>query len=241
MVVRSPNRAAGPLARAALGAAEVARESARIHAFLHQTVIDAEVRATRRELVDTVRRRGGAHVLSFLDSDFLALADTSTLYDAIIDAAITIGDAPGVDLQTFDATHDVLRMAGHRGLPSRFLEFFDTVRATHPTACALALGSRRPVAVDDVRLSPIFRGRPTLHAMLDARSNAVYSYPLLAPSGDVLGVLSFHHPQAADNQERERMVACCAAVALSSALGRPAATVTGGSVPSMLVAPPGRA
>jgi hypothetical protein len=178
---------------------------------LQQRIIDAEVRATRHTLLRAVRRRGGTHAVTFLDEDFLAVADTPAIYEAIVDAAVTVGGASTADLQLYDPGAAGLRMAAHRGFPADFLAFFAVVDAAQPTACAQALVTRAPVLVDEVSRSPIFAGRSIRERLLDAGTRSVQSYPLLAPDGAVLGVLSFHGRQALPRASGAEAVARCAA------------------------------
>jgi hypothetical protein len=188
-----------------------AEEHERVLRQLQQCIIDVEVRATRRTLLRAVRRRGGAHAVSFLDEDFLAVADSPAIYEAIVDAAVTVGGASTADLQLYDPGAAVLRMAAHRGFPADFLAFFAVVDAAQPTACAQAWATREPVLVDDVSRSPIFAGRPTRERLLDAGTRSVQSYPLLAPDGAVVGVLSFHGGKAVPRASGAAVVARCAA------------------------------
>jgi hypothetical protein len=67
-----------------------------------QRLIDAETGAARRALMRAQRQRGGAHIATFLDDDFLIEAARPTIYGAIVDAAVTLGRAASVDLQLVD-------------------------------------------------------------------------------------------------------------------------------------------
>jgi GAF domain-containing protein len=59
-------------------------------------------------------------------------------------------------------------------------------------ACGEALKNRRRIVIDDVTESPVFRGKPALEVLLDAKVRAVQSTPLIGASGTMLGVLSTH-------------------------------------------------
>ena len=208
-----PRRAAVSFATAVAEHGWAVREHQRILAEQHQARIDSELRATRRALVGAARRRGAAQELGFLDEDFLAVADRPALFEAIIDAAVTTGGAACADLQLFDSDAGVLRIVAQWGLSSRFLDFFVTVDSGGSSACAVALSTRNSVSIEEVSRSPLFTpaGRDV---MLDAGSSAVYSYPLMTATGDVLGVLSLHRPTPADRSGNAAFVAHCAAQAL---------------------------
>ena len=194
---------------------QAVQERLRVQRNVEQKVIDREVRATRHDLVRAVRRRWTADVRTLLDDDFLTVADRPTVYEAIVDAAVVLGRATGADLQVYDPDVGVLRIAAQRGFSREFLAYFATVDAAGPTACAKALATREPVLVDNVSRSPIFVGQASLEPMLDAGSRSVQSYPVLAPDGEVLGVLSFHHRTSAPRSSRTEAVVCCAAQALA--------------------------
>ena len=95
------------------------------------------------------------------------------------------------DLQAYDSDAGVLRIAAQRGFSAEFLTFFATVDGTGPSACAVVLATGEAVLVD-VSRSPIFVGHTSRDVVLAAGSGAVYSFPLLAPAGEVAGVLSLH-------------------------------------------------
>jgi GAF domain-containing protein len=193
----------------------VARTAARIIAVQQQNLIDAEVRATRRELVRAIRRHS-EHTVAFLDEDFLAVADQAAIQLAIVEAAITVGGALRADLQLYDARAGLLRMAGQHGFPGQFLSYFAAIDKAQGTACSEVLSRREPVLVDDVSRSPIFRTQLTLEIMLDVGSHAVYSYPLHTAGGGLIGVLSFHHRIPIVQDGRTELVAHCAAYALTA-------------------------
>lgn len=205
--------AASRFERAAADHRSAAAQRLRVMGQYQQGLIDAEVRETRRVLLHGLWRRGGAQAGAILDEDFLAVADLPTVCAAIVDAAITVGAARCADLQLVDGRSGALRLAAQHGFPTRFLDFFATVHASHPTACAMALATGRPVFVDDVARSPVF-ARETLEPMLDAGSRAVYSYPLRTSDGTV-GVLSFHHSRPMSRDGGAVLVAHSAAEALS--------------------------
>ena len=210
----SPDPAAFDLAAAVADRRWLVEQRQRILAEQQQSRIDAELRATRRALVEAARRRGATRAVGFLDEDFLAVADRRALFKAIIDAAVTTGGAACADLQLYDDAGGVLRIAAQRGFSSQFLAFFATVDSTAPSACAVALATEAAVLVDDVSRSPIFAGQPSRDVVLAAGTRAVYSYPLITPVGHLLGVFSLHRPKPADRPDNAAFVAHCAAQAL---------------------------
>jgi GAF domain-containing protein len=191
----------------------VMEQQARIQAQHEQRLIDAEVRSSRRALIGALRRRAGPDVVALLDEDFLTVADSPTIYRAVLDAAVTVGGAESADLQLQERA-GVLSIVTQHGFSAEFLAFFATVDAAQPTACAKALATRRPVLVDDVRGSTIFAGQPTLKPLVEAGTRSVHSYPLITSGEDVIGILSFHYRKSAPASGRAELVARCAAEAM---------------------------
>jgi PAS domain S-box-containing protein len=103
---------------------------------------------------------------------------------------LTAADMGNVQLLDPDGA---LRIAVHHGFSSAFLDFFNAVRDGESAACAVAMGSREQVVVEDVLKSPIFAGTPALDILLGAGVRAVQSTPLISSSGNFVGMLSTHY------------------------------------------------
>jgi PAS domain S-box-containing protein len=121
---------------------------------------------------------------------------------AVIDTAIAITRADKGNLQLFDAITGVLTIAAQRGFDAPFLNFFAAVR-NDGSACAAAMKSGERAVVEDVRASEIFAGQPSREVMLDAGVCAVISTPLLASTGNLLGMISTHFAKPHRPDERE--------------------------------------
>jgi anti-anti-sigma factor len=193
----------------------VADERTRIIAALQQQTIDGEVRTTRRLLIARLRRRLRTDPGALSGEEFLAAADTPAVLDAILVAATVVGAADACDLQLYDQRTASLRITRQRGLADEFLANLAAVPADQPTTCATAASTGHPVLVDDITLSPIFAGRPTLDVMLAAGWLAVHSHPLHHDTGRLLGVLSFHYRTTTPHRGDRDLVARCAAEALT--------------------------
>ncbi len=94
--------------------------------------------------------------------------------DEIVAAAIELTGADKGNLQLFDPASRVLTIRAQRGFDEPFLRFFAAV-ADDICACGTAMGSRRRVIVEDVTSSDIFKGQPSLDALLQAGVRAVQS------------------------------------------------------------------
>lgn len=109
----------------------------------------------------------------------------------LLNSAIAATGADMGNIQLFNSSTNTLRIEAQLGFDSRFLEFFNCVHEGQ-AACGTALKTRSQVVVDDVTTSPIFAGSPSLEVMLDARSRAVQSTPIIGRTGAV-GILSTHY------------------------------------------------
>lgn len=93
------------------------------------------------------------------------------------------------------------KSASRHGFSKSFLDFFACVN--EETTCALAMQTRSRVVVGDVQAHPIFKGKRSGKAMLEANARAVQSTPLISASGEVLGVFSTHcdRPRTPDEHD----------------------------------------
>ena len=132
--------------------------------------------------------------LDILDPDFLATADQQTLLGALLEAALDRSPADAANAQLIDRNRGGLYIAAQQGFERPFLDFFERV-TVDGSACAVAATKRTTVMVPNVVRSPLFTDAAR-QAMLDARSYAVHSIPLLSSTGQLLGVFSCHYHKA---------------------------------------------
>jgi two-component sensor histidine kinase len=122
--------------------------------------------------------------------------------NAVVDTAIAVTDAEKGNLQLLDPATGALTIAAQRGFGDSFLNFFASVR-DDASACASAMRSGERVIVEDVRESEIFAGQPSRDVLLDASVRAVTSTPLMASTGNLLGMISIHFADPHLLSERE--------------------------------------
>ena len=118
-------------------------------------------------------------------------SDHNRNLNAVLDTAIAIAGADKGNLQLLDPTTGALSIAAQRGFEEPFLNFFAAAR-DDASACAAAMKSGERVIVEDVRESEIFAAQPSKEVLLDAGVRAVTSTPLLASTGNLLGMISTH-------------------------------------------------
>jgi PAS domain S-box-containing protein len=129
-------------------------------------------------------------------------SDFNRNLNAVVETAMAIAGADKGNLQLLDPTTEVLTIAAQRGFGDPFLEFFASVR-DDASACAAAMKSGERVTVEDVRESEVFAGQPSKKVLLDAGVRAVTSTPLLASTGNLLGMISTHFAKPHRPDERE--------------------------------------
>jgi GAF domain-containing protein len=119
----------------------------------------------------------------------------------IVDAAIVECGAIKGNVQLLDKERGALYIAVQRGFDAAFMQLFQFVRVDEPSACGRAFRQRQRVVIQDIMTDLFFAPYVSI-----ARANgfqSVQSTPILANSGNVLGVLSTHFAQA--NQYSEKM------------------------------------
>jgi PAS domain S-box-containing protein len=142
-------------------------------------------------------------LLNQLNNSFVrAGGDVDRNLNAAVDTAIAITGAGNGNLQLMEPSTGALTIAAQRGFEETFLTFFAAVR-DDASACAAAMRSGERVIVEDVRESEIFAGQPSKEVLLDAGVRAVTSTPLMAGSGNLLGMVSTHFAEPHRPDERE--------------------------------------
>ena len=118
--------------------------------------------------------------------------DLATILLRIVDAAIAVSGADFGNIQLLDAETGDLKIAAQRGFSEEWLDFWESVSRGRGS-CGTALERGERITVEDVELSPVFVGTPTLEVQRKAGVRAVQSTPLLSRSGEPLGMFSTHY------------------------------------------------
>src|SRR5262249_12926418 len=107
---------------------------------------------------------------------------------SIIDAT----DADFGNVQLFDSTNQVLRIAAHRGFATEFLDYFETVSCDDDCLCGAAMNARTRMVVLDVSEHPVY-SKDSRGVMLRANVRSVQTTPLIDSLGKLLGMVSTHY------------------------------------------------
>jgi signal transduction histidine kinase len=149
---------------------------------------ERELREARDQVSADFQRMRRVHEVSTAAA---GADDTPTLLNQMIRAAIEVTGADVGNIQLFQEP-GVLTIAAQHGFAQPFLDFFKQVQTETDSVCGRALATRQRVAVEDVCASPIFAGSEALAVLQAAGVHAVQSTPLLARSGQFIGMLSTH-------------------------------------------------
>lgn len=113
------------------------------------------------------------------------------LWSELCEVAVAVAEADFGNVQQMDADAG-LRIVSHRGLPAWWIDFWNAA-GRGQGACSQALASGEPIVVEDVEASALFAGSAALQIQLRAGVRAVLSVPMVAASGETVGVLSTHY------------------------------------------------
>ena len=122
---------------------------------------------------------------------FLLHHDPPTLTNEVLALVTEITRTDLGSIQLRNRRSGALEIVAQRGLNREFLDFFSEVR-DEDAACGVAMFARQRVIVEDVDTHPIFVGRPAQRVLRGAGVQAVQSTPLVARSGELVGVISTH-------------------------------------------------
>jgi PAS domain S-box-containing protein len=144
-----------------------------------------------------------AQQLQHISTQLLHTHDLETLYEHILDTAVSILHADFASIQMLDPQRGELRLLGNRGFNSQSAEFWEWVGSNSDSACGLALRTAQRVFVPDVQACDFMAGTKDLEAYLQTGIRAVQTTPLFARSGALLGMLSTHWREPHEPTESE--------------------------------------
>jgi two-component system CheB/CheR fusion protein len=122
--------------------------------------------------------------------------------DEILVTAIDLHEADFGHIQLFIPEQQGLRIVAQHGFGAAFLKTFESVRADEPSATGRALGSRETCRIEDVLSDPGYV--PYREVAAQAGYRAVQAIPLIARSGELVGILSTYFRKVRPFSERDR-------------------------------------
>jgi len=124
------------------------------------------------------------------------------LFDAMLDAAVSLAHADGGTVQLLDTENGALRLLAAKGLPSALTKHFTIVDARSGTPCELALQSGKRSFADFTQGTPESEDSDRWHREVGGLRCA-QSTPLMTRSGRPIGALSTHWKEFHVPTERE--------------------------------------
>ena len=130
---------------------DAVEQRARVVAGNEQRVIDAQVASTRRDLL-RLARRSSPSTSGYLDPEFLAVADRSTVWEAILEAAVALPGVSAVDrVRDSDVFADATAVEMMMAAGSRAVYSFPLLSAGRVLG-VMSLHGKRPLAKDHFRV-----------------------------------------------------------------------------------------
>jgi two-component sensor histidine kinase len=151
------------------------------------------------ELIDT-------KLLQELSTQLMHEADTSALYEKIMDAAVNIMRSDFASMQMHypeRGNGGELRLLAFRGINPRAAKFWEWVRADSQCTCGVALRTGRRVVESNVETSDFLAGTADQAAYLQTGIHAVQSTPLASRDGKLVGMISTHWHRPHQPSERD--------------------------------------
>ncbi len=133
--------------------------------------------------------------LQELSAELVREEDPQALYEKIIDAAVGIMRSEFASVQMLypeRGSGGELRLLAFRGFKPEAAKFWEWVRADSRSTCGEALRTGRRSIAPDVELCAFMAGSEDLAMYLQTGIRAVQTTPLIARSGNLVGMLSTH-------------------------------------------------
>ena len=154
--------------------------------------------------VDDIEQRGSdpqagdIELLHRISVALIGEQDLQELYGRIVDAAVAIAGSQFATLQRLCPPGDPsghggeLQLLAHHGLPPEALAYWQSVRPTAHSSCALALRQGRRAVIPDFEQWREIAGTDDLAAFRRSGIRSAQTTPLLSRTGALLGMISTH-------------------------------------------------
>jgi signal transduction histidine kinase/ActR/RegA family two-component response regulator len=147
-----------------------------------------------------------SQLLQRVSAEITREGDVQSLYDTIIDAAMTIMQSQFALMQIFDVERCELRLLNVRGFDDDATELWTSVMAESTSASGRALRTGKRVLVPDV-LECQFIGTADRKTFSRLGIRALEATPLYSRTGELLGMISNHWTEPHEPSERaERLL-----------------------------------
>lgn len=165
--------------------------------------VDQQLRAHEAQLAEEL---AAASRLQSLSLEMAGQADVDSLYDKLIDAAVSIMRSDYGSMQQYFphlGERGELKLLGHRGFTPEAARFWSWVRADSSCVCGVAINRRARVIAADVENAAFMAGTADQAQLLQAGIRAAQSTPLVSRNGELVGMISTHWKQCHEPSERD--------------------------------------
>ena len=155
------------------------------------------------QLADELR---DTKLLQGLSAQLIHEANTSELYEKIMDAAVNIMHSDFASMQMHYPEHGSggeLRLLAFRGFRPQAAKFWEWVGADSQCSCGVALRAGRRIIVSNVEMAEFLAGTADLATYLATGIHAVQSTPLVSRNGKIIGMISTHWRKPHQPSERD--------------------------------------
>src|SRR5215472_6206270 len=115
-----------------------------------------------------------------------------SLYNRILDAAMSLMSSDMASIQLLDPERNQLRLLAWKGFHPQSAIFWEWVYLDSSSTCGLALAAGGRVVVPDIETCDFMAATPDLDEYRRSNIRAVQSTPLISRSGQLLGMISTH-------------------------------------------------
>lgn len=165
--------------------------------------VDQQLRAREAQLAEEL---AAASRLQTLSLEMAAQADVDSLYDKLIDAAVSIMRSDFGSMQQYFphlGQRGELKLLGHRGFTPEAAKFWAWVRADSSCTCGVAINRRERVIASDVENAAFMAGTADQAQLLQAGIRAAQSTPLVSRDGELVGMISTHWKDCHQPSDRD--------------------------------------
>src|SRR5262245_60424020 len=160
--------------------------------------------ASKASFLDTVvdAAPDGSHRLQEVSTLLIQEGNLASLYEHVLDTAVSLMCADMGSMQTFHREQGELRLLAHRGFHPESVTFWERVRLDSASTCGAALSAGGRVIVHDTEACDFMAGTGDLNAYRRSNIRAVQSTPLVSRSGRLVGMISTHWREPHQPTER---------------------------------------
>lgn len=129
--------------------------------------------------------------------------DVEALYKRIVEAARELMRSDMASIQVLDRERDALQLLANIGFDPQSEVTWRWVARDDATSCSAALKRKARIMITDTETCASIAGRPEVEQYRHAGIRAMQSTPLIARSGDLLGMISTHWRVPHEPSERD--------------------------------------